>query len=472
MNIFNYFKKVGINTIDPSFYRKIEEWKSWYVGNVRGFTRYKIYSGRGQGTYRKRKTLGMAKKVCEDLADLLMNEKVQITLSEEREDAFVKRVLSENKFARKSNEYQERKAATGTAAYVVYLDEAEVDAEGYVQSGKIKINYLDAGAIYPVSWENGEVKECVFVTTETYLGKKYAKIQSHMLSDGRYKIENTILECITGSAEGRELAEAEWRALKPFQNMAKVVETVSDKPQFVIDTLNIVNNANNDESNPMGVALYANAIDVLKSIDIAYDSYSNEFELGKKRIFAAPEMLKDVHGNQVFDPDDTVFYMLPEEYAGQGGKAIEEVNPNLRIEEHSKAINDNLNYLSMKCGFGTNRYKFENGQVKTATEVISENSDMYRTIKKNELVLDPALEALIRIILRLGNITGESLKEDVEVQIQFDDSIIEDAESERKRDREDVSMGAMQLWEYRAKWYGEDEETAKAAVGIQEEVIE
>ena len=40
----------------------------------------------------------------------------------------------------------------------------------------------------------------------------------------------------------------------------------------MIDRLNIVNNADEDESNPMGIAIYANAIDVLKKLDIEYDS--------------------------------------------------------------------------------------------------------------------------------------------------------------------------------------------------------
>ena len=48
MNIFNYFKKAGIDTIDASFYRKIAEWVSWYEGNVRNFSFYKVYGGRGQ----------------------------------------------------------------------------------------------------------------------------------------------------------------------------------------------------------------------------------------------------------------------------------------------------------------------------------------------------------------------------------------------------------------------------------------
>lgn len=45
MNIFNYFRKKGIDTVDASFYRKIDEWISWYNSNVRQFTFYKVYTG-------------------------------------------------------------------------------------------------------------------------------------------------------------------------------------------------------------------------------------------------------------------------------------------------------------------------------------------------------------------------------------------------------------------------------------------
>ena len=50
----------------------------------------------------------------------------------------------------------------------------------------------------------------------------------------------------------------------------------------------------------------------------------------------------------------------------------------------------------------------------------------------------------------------------------WDDSVITDAETERMRDKDDVSMGIMQPWEYRAKWYREDEATAKAMVSKQD----
>ena len=188
----------------------------------------------------------------------------------------------------------------------------------------------------------------------------------------------------------------------------------------------------------------------------------------------APEMLTTQNGDAVFDPSDTVFYKLPEDFREENGERgmIHEVNMDLRIEEHSKAINDDLNYLSVKCGFGTQRYRFDTGGITTATQVISENSDLYRTLVKHELVLDRVLKELISIIIRLG-ITSKhpGLAEGLDIRIDFDDSIIEDKGAERQQDRQDVSMGVMSLPEYRAKWYGETEEVAAGRIPEQTGVM-
>lgn len=472
MNIFSYFKKKGIDTVDQQFYRKIKEWESWYKGNVRSFSFYKVYSGQGTWTRRKRRSLGMAKKVSEDIADLLLNERVKITLSDEKTGDFVNTVLEQNNFLVIGNDYQERKAYTGTVAYVPYLYDAESAGDGSILNGKIGIDYVSASNIFPVSWDNGKVTECIFTFPKTVNRKKYVQVQLHKLVNGLYVIENTVLECMSGSQEGKELAENEWKELKPFSNLAARIETGSAEPQFVIDRLNIVNNADEDDTNPMGVAIFSNAIDILKQLDTTFDSYDNEFFLGRKRIFVAPEMLKNINGTPAFDPDDTVFYKLPEDYAEkQDGKSIVEVNMELRSEQHSKAMNDGLNYLSLKCGFGTERYKFDGTGVKTATEVVSENSDLYRMIKKHEIILESAIKELVNIIIRLGIVTGEALNPETEITVDFDDSIIEDKQAERNTDRQDVAIGAMALWEYRAKWYGETEEQAKEAVQQPAEVI-
>lgn len=472
MDIFSYFRQKGIDTLDAGFYRKIKEWGSWYNSNVRGFSFYKVYTGQGAYTRRKRKSMGMAKKVSEDIADLLLNERVQITLSDEATGNFVKSVLDENRFLVLGNDYQERKAYTGTVAYIPYLYDTEVNGDNVVINGKIGINYVSAENIYPVSWRNGIVTECVFTFPHTVNRKKYVQVQRHKLEDGLYVIENVVLENVSGSREGKELSPEEWKELRPFEGLAPRIDTGSPEPQFVLDRLNIVNNADEDESNPMGVAIFANAISTLMKLDIEYDSYCNEFELGKKRIFVAPEMLQNIDGSMAFDPDDTVFYKLPDNYNKDEEGMIHEINMDIRAEQHSKAINDDLNYLSMKCGFGTERYRFDGGEAKTATEVISENSDMYRMLKKHEIILEDAIKQLVRIIIRLGITVKQPLNPETKITIDFDDSIIEDKEAERNSDRQDVSMGAMRLEEYRAKWYGETEEQAKKKIQEPAEVIE
>ncbi len=464
MDIFSYFRNKGIDTLNPTFYRQVEVWRSWYNSNVRKFHRYKVYRGNGASVNCTRYSLGMAKKVCEDMADLLLNEKVAITIADPATDAFVRGVLESNTWEELGNEYQEWKAALGTVAYVVYVKDAAVDEAGNMVGGSIGINYVEASHIYPTSWQNKVVTECIFTFHKTHKRKKYIHFQYHRLEDipggKQYVVENTVVENTTGA--GRELAPEEWEEIPAFSGLAERIETGSDQPLFIIDRLNIVNNADEDTTNPMGVALFANGIDVIRKLDLEYDSYANEFSLGRKRIFVAPEFLTTLGGNAVFDPQDTVFYELPENYFKDTKEAMHEVNMELRIEEHSKAINDDLNYISLRCGFGTERYKFEGGQVKTATEVISENSDLYRTLQKHELVLERVLIQLIRTIIRAGiSIGTPGLQENTEIVIQFDDSIIEDKNAQRQQDRQDVSMGAMSLAEYRSRWYGETLEQAQ-----------
>ena len=468
MDIFKFLKKKGINTINGSFYSQIKLWESWYIGDVRSFHRYRIYNGKRKVQCR-RLSLGMAKKLSEDIADLLLNERVKITISDEVTETFVNDVLSKNKFLVRGNQYQEHKAATGTVAYVLNLINAEADGNGYIRGGDISIRYVKAHNIYPISWNNGTITECAFVFYKTIDRKKYAIIQFHQKEGGKYVITNDVIDCTNGS--GNEIKPEQWRGIAGFEGLQSRINTDLDEPLFVIDTLNIVNNADDDDTNPMGAAIFANAIDTLTKIDLEYDSYANEFEMGRKRIFVAPELL-NLDGEPSFDPNDTTFYQLPEDTLKD--TPIIDINMDIRAEQHSKAINDDLNLLSVKTGFGTGHYKFDRGTLTTATQVISENSDMYRSLKKHELILEDVIKDLIMAIVRLGKQIGVSgLADSFDITVDFDDSIIEDKGAERERDRQDVAMGVMSHAEYRAKWYGETlEEAAKNLPEQIEEVID
>ena len=98
---------------------------------------------------------------------------------------------------------------------------------------------------------------------------------------------------------------------------------------------------------------------------------------------------------------------------------------------------------------------------------------MFRTIKKHEIILRDVLEELARIILRLGNsVLHMGLNEDVEISIDFDDSIIEDKNTDFTRDMQLLNAGIMNAWEFRAKWMNEDPETAKASLPGMEDLTD
>lgn len=451
--------ELGYTTIPDSFYSKVYEWKSWYQGDVKGFHNYTVQNGERQVKCR-RYSLGMGKKLCEDWANLLMNEKVQITLEGKKEQAFIDLVLTENNFTVKANEMQEMKSALGTVAYVPRVIGQEISESGDIVPGNasgIVLDYVTIENIYPLSWQNGYISECAFSSEVTRGGKDYLYLQIHRREDnGNYVIENRIYRY-----DNEQLADEQLVNVKGFENIPPVVHTGSDKRQFVIDRPNIANNVN--YLLPTGIAIYANAIDVLQGVDIAYDSYVNEFKLGKKRIMVKPSAAQYLDGTPAFDPDDVVFYVMPEDT--EDGAVVTPIDMTLRTAEHNTGIQDQLNILSSKCGFGETYYRFDGGSVATATQVISENSTMFRTIKKMEIVLEQALVELCRILLRMGNTAmNAGLDEDVEISIDFDDSIIEDKQTDFSRDMQLLSAGIMNDWEFRMKWMNEDEETAKAAL--------
>lgn len=459
--------ELGYATIPEAFYGKVNEWKSWYQGNVKGFHNYRVRNGESVVNC-KRYSLGMGKKLCEDWANLLMNEKVQITLEGNKEQEFIDRILTENNFSVKANEMQEMKSALGTVAYIPRVVGQEVNESGEIVPGNasgIVLDYVTIENIYPLAWQNGYISECAFSSVVTRSGCDYLYLQIHRKEDGgEYVIENRIYRY-----DNEQLADEALTNVKGFERIPPVVHTGSDKRQFVIDRPNIANNFN--YLLPTGISVYANAIDVMQGVDIAYDSYVNEFKLGKKRIMVKPAAAKYLDGEPVFDPNDVAFYALPED--ANDGSVITPIDMTLRTAEHNTGIQDQLNILSSKCGFGETYYRFDGGSVATATQVISENSTMFRTIKKHEIVLEQVLTELFRILLHLGNAAmNAGLNEKVEITIDFDDSIIVDTESQRAQDRQDVSMGAMSILEYRIKWYGEDEATAKKMLPKMQDMVD
>ena len=430
--IYRKLAELGYGSGEETGGERLALWRSWYEGDVPRFHSYRVYNGQKRVLCR-RASLGMAKKVCEDWANLLMNERVRIRADGGRERRFLDRVLEENRFTLLFNRLQELKAALGTAACVPR-----------VCGDRILLDGIAAEGILPLSWENGEIRDCAFSAPRREAGRDWVYVQVHHRVLGRYQIENLLFAPENGRLEPTPLS-----ALPSLEGVPETVYTGREERQFVTDRMNIVNNL--DPDSPMGLSVFANAIDQLRGADVAYDSYVNEFILGKKRIMLKPEATKDFDGAPLFDADELAFYILPED--SSNGSVIREIDMSLRTGEHHEGIQDMLNLLSVKCGLGEQYYRFDRGSVRTATEVISENSSLYRSVRRHELLLEAALKELMRILLRMGrDWLGEDLNPETGIRIDFDDSIIADRGSEFDRDCRMLELGVLEKAEFRGKW--------------------
>ena len=306
--------------------------------------------------------------------------------------------------------------------------------------------------IYPLTRRNGVVTECAFAAEKQVGDKTCVYLQVHTLENGTYVIKNRLFDKDT-------------RAPLPLPDgVSADFYTGSSIPLFQLITPNIVNSANPDS--PLGISVFANAVDVLKGVDLVYDSYQNEFRLGKKRIVVPVGMAQlncDETGmTPVFDDNDTEFYA----FADRNLTDLREINMQIRASEHTEGLRQSLSLLSDLCGLGADRYRYGDTGLKTATQVISEESALYQNLKKHEIVLAKALTDLICAVLYLSGMTPDPMK----VTVDFDDGIIHDREAEFEQNLRLVERGIMLPEEFRMWWFQESDEEAEKTVNKVEKV--
>lgn len=443
MNLKQFFEEKGYSIKEKEdFSTYIEKWNSWYVAKVKGFHNYWIYNRPGHKVKRQKRSMQMAKKVCEDWADLLYNERVKIAFKNDKDTELLNKIFDMINFTVIVNRGIEKSFALGTGALVLSIQNLKTDGTNYIvdENTKPKIEFVEAQKIYPLSWDHDEITECAFVTYRTEKGKNYVYISMHIKDEnGKYIIKNFKFK-----VNNKQLEETE------DDTILKEFDTQGTTPWFSIIKPNICNNI--DFETPFGISIFANSIFTLMNLDNIYDSKDLEITLGRRRTFISEDMMSfTTDGNELmpaFDPNDISVYALPKGF--NKDMLIQSDNDDLRTDKMIAALNSELNILSSKVGFGNERYKFERSEIKTATEVISVNSDMYRTIKKHELVLENALLNFIRAIVEgCKNYTKYEFSNDIEeIKIDFDDSIIEDKATEQLRAQTEVGQGLRSKIDY------------------------
>ena len=464
-----YLNKKFNTTISTEYYEHIRNWRLWWEGYVESVHSYRELGVDGAARKRELYRLGMAKRITEDWAALLLNEKTTIVtgdkasaswlLGEESEQG-TGGVLGYNNFWAEGNELLEKSFAYGTGAFVARADGAKVSESGAVipsEECKAAIEYVDALSIIPLSVEKSRITEVAFVSQSTKRGKDYIYIETHTKGEnGNYIIENEFF-----LLNGMQMQKAELP-----NGIAPKIDTGSNIPWFAFVYPNITCNIRSN--NGLGMSIYANAIDSLKAVDIAYNNFVKDFKLGGKKVFYNKAMLQTNSEGKTITPDDVVQQLFQQVGDGMDFDAkqmVQEFNPSLRVQENKDGVQAQLDYLSFKCGMGTKRYQFNASGVKTATEYNGERQELVQHAQRHAIVIESALKTLCKALLYIGKaFCNANVDPDTPININFEDGFVIDDIAARENDRQDIRDGVLQHWEYRVKWYGETEEEAKAAI--------
>ncbi len=435
MTIQEILRGAGYEPPGAARYADIARWKAWYRGKVRGFHDYTIFSG-GRPIPRTRAGLNMAKQGCEYWANLLWNADCAVNLTDPALDGAVNAALLRNGFTRRTNALVERAFALGTGAYVVYGG-----PEGTV------IDTVAADMIYPLGWAGEEIESCAFAGRYARGGKRMLYLMLHeKQADGGYRITNRYFE----ETDGGELAEvkAPEGVLPEYRAEAK---------RFAIIRPNI---ADNQGEGPLGISVYANCLDTLQAIDLAYDGAKTAMEIGRPRIGVTANMLKmdRVSGElrEVFDARDIAVYDMG---GGLGDEpvAVTDLTVPYRAAEFERSLQAQLTVYAQMIGLGERAFRWEPETMRTATEVIASGGAMLRAMEKHQAGLADTLRGVVVAVL-----DAEGLPEEADVRVIFDDSVARDRGKEAEDAWRWVEAGKMTFWRYLTLYRGYDEGEARA----------
>ncbi|MDN6288875.1 MAG: phage portal protein [Tetragenococcus koreensis] len=397
--------------IDESAYEYIEKNKKIYAGEP-DWQVYKEYpSFQKTHVNRTMKTFNMGKKVSEKMAMLIFSEKVKMNIDNDEAKEFVESVLEDNDFVYNFPRYLEYMFALGGSAIKVYFDP---DKE------KIKLSYAPADAFFPLSNDSSKIDEALFVDAESKNGKFYTLLEFNEWDGDLYTIRNELYKSDSADKLGKQTNLSEL-----YEDMEE--ETAMPdlrRPLYVYFKPNIANNKN--LHSPLGISLYENCYDTLYLLDYMYDFWWHEFRMGKRKVAVSKALLYPIMEDErlrgMFDPEETIYEAVNDE-----NDPVQDLTVDIRVEQIISGINAALDILAMQTGLNPGTFRFDGTGIKTATEVISQNSETYQTKNAHEQLVDKGIKDLITTIVDVGKLYKlYKGPDEFGVTLDFDDSIAQD----------------------------------------------
>lgn len=463
--IIKKLKDLGYSNCESTYYDYIKSWITFWRGKNDSFYKYTDSFGIQREMY----SLGMAKKICEDWPGILWNEDMQITSDDKITNDFIPKMLKKINFYDLFPNFIEKSFYSGTCGITIKIKDA-IKTKNGIEKGintKITMEGLTADKIIPLTIEDRKIVEVALNSEITYKGKKYYYLEIHKLVKDKkgkhYEVHNIYLD-----EQGNDFE---------MEGVEKTLILANDTPLFYCLMPNYDNPI--EENNGLGYSVIGKCLDQIKGVDITYHNFVMDYYLGGKKMlynkslvkFETKTIKKDDGTTEIVEepvyPDDIAkqqFMVVGDPTTNVNDKQeLKEYNPELRFEENKGGVQMALNLLSFKADLGTDYYQFDSASgIVTATQYLGDRQDLATNAKKHMRNVEDCCLSLVKSLLFVyKNIMKEPVNENSNLNLVKEDAFLTSTEDQKAEFRQDIAQGLRQKWEYRVKFYGEDEETAK-----------
>lgn len=420
--VVNMLRDMGY-AINQNAYGVIKICDDWYKARKTDAHRRM----RVNGQHYELERMGFGRRVAADDANLCEVVEINAGGNGEAQFEFVNGIFAENRFDTQYRKQLELTSAEGTAACYVWLDDAELYADGSVKGGRIRLNYVDALGFIPLTVVNDEVIEAAFVGEHMIGAEKEYTALVCLRVDGVYcyfvRAFDKNGELIPERSQDVQLGE-----VKPFAVLRTAqVNTIDDMEGF-------------------GYPKLYDVIPILKGLDAGFTALLGDIDTSEKITLINEILCKfDDKGNPVTPSEEFKrrFVLLGEKLPSQK-EIIYEIVPEIRVEVFENTLQLLLNMLSQQFGYGTKKYILnkEAKTVTTATEYIGDRQDMMQELNKQRGEAREYITGIVRAVLWFANAYhGDKWDVDAEVLVEFDDSYVTNKAEQLEGIRQDVLAG-------------------------------
>lgn len=326
--------------------------------------------------------------------------------------------------------------------------------------GGDKVQYISANAFVPIEFDaRHRLVKVIFPEFKKIGDNYYTRLEYHSLDkDKGLTITNTAYVSASEGQLGREIplvAVDEWASLPNAVTYPAML-----RPAFGYFRTPIKNTI---DGSSCGVSVYANDINLIRKIDTQFGRLDWEFESGERAIHVDATAFKK-EGTEKLNKR---LYKAVDVDLGDN-ELFKDFSPAIRQSDITDGLNTYLRRLEFSVGLAYGDLSNPDTVAKTATEILSAKNRKYNTVSAIQKQLKYCLDDLVYALAFYNSLTTSGYT----FVCDFKDSILTDEQTERTQDIQDLSLGIMRPDEYRMKWYGEDEKTAKKNLPQSSEVVD